>query len=103
MAMFSEVGTPSRPFCRWDLSAMVEVTRKRCYVQAVRKKPRLIEMSVRVVIAPLVQLDPFGEVNYLRPRSWYSMNQAHPITHSEAEALNLCSLYLLAAGTLVFT
>jgi len=69
MAVFSEVVTPSRPFCRWDLSVMVEATRERCYVQAVRKKPRLIEMSAHFVVVRLVQSDPFGEVNHLRSRS----------------------------------
>ena len=77
MAMFSEVVTSSRSFCRWDLSVMVDATRKRCDVRAVRKNPRLIEMSVRFVIACLVQSDPFDEVNYLRSRSWHPMNTHH--------------------------
>ena len=43
MAVFSEERTPSRPFCRWDSSAMVETVKN---PQAVRKGPRLIEMGV---------------------------------------------------------
>ena len=84
MAMFSEVVTSSRPFCRWDLSAMVEATRKRCGAQAMRKDPRLIELetSVHFVIARLVHSDPFDvDVNYLRSRSW------HPI-HNELGVSN---------------
>ena len=64
MATFSEERAPSRPFGRWDLSAMVEATRKPCGVQAVRKDPRLIETSVRFIIARFVQLDPFSEVDH---------------------------------------
>jgi len=68
MAEFSEERTSSRSFCRWDLSAMIEATRKRCDVQAVRKISRLIGMSVHLDIARLVQSNPFGEVDYLYPR-----------------------------------
>ena len=67
MATVSDERTPSCPFGRWDLSAMVEATRKRCGVQAVRKDPRLIETSVRFVIArssraigPIWQSEPFA-------------------------------------------
>jgi len=62
MAMFSE---ESASCCPWASVAMVETTRKRCGVQAVRKSPRLIETGVRLDIARLVQSGPFGEEDYL--------------------------------------
>jgi len=49
MAMFSDERTPSRPFGPWDLSAMIETARKRRDMQeAVRERPRVIEMSVHL-------------------------------------------------------
>ena len=103
MAMFSEVVTSSRSFCRWDLSVMVDATRNWCDVRAVRKNPRLIEVSVRFVIARLVQSDPFDEVNYPRSRSRHPMNYWRIRSPTGAEVLNLRLFYLLAVGALVST
>ena len=69
MVLFSDERTPSRPFGRWDFSAMVEATRKRCYVQAV-KNPCLCNRNKRPtsVIGRFVQSDPFSEENRIRRR-----------------------------------
>ena len=53
MALFNDEGTPSCPFGCWDLSAMVKATRKRRDVQSMRKNPRLIEVSVYLLIGPI--------------------------------------------------
>jgi len=56
---------------------MVETARK----QAVRKSPRLIEMSVRLDIARLVQSDPLGDGSELHASASVEFEDAcdHPL------------------------
>jgi len=86
MAMFSE---ESASCCPWVSVAMVETTRKRCGVQAVRKSPRLIETGVHLDIARLVQPGPFGEEDYLTV-AFEDVASDHPLNLGpEAEVLDL--------------